>query len=129
MVSLCRHRYIYSHFLGYLVLLAARAWYTSFNPIFMGFATNNLATAAGTFLAIYLYFNNWRTPIVEEKEPQTPSRGQGSKNSSFPGLGATGMAFGALFFLSHLLFGEVSVISRWAVVPYPEVGPSPYPWG
>ena len=95
----------------------------------MGFTSNNLATAAGAILAIYLYFNNWRTPIVEEKGPKKPSGRQGNKKSSFPGLVATGVAFGALFFLSHFLFGEASVISRWAVVPYPEVGPSPYPWG
>ena len=50
-------------------------------------------------------------------------------NTRYPGLLATGVGFGALLFLTGLLFGEVSVIVRYSVVPIGEQGPQPWPWG
>ncbi len=46
-----------------------------------------------------------------------------------PGLVATGVAFGALVFLTSFLFAEASIICRWCVAPYPFPGPQPHPWG
>ena len=67
---------------------------------------------------------------------QTKSGNNNSRSSSsspeaakFPGLVVTSCGFGALMFLTMLLFGEVSVVSRWAVAPYPDIGPYPMPWG
>ena len=114
--------------LGYLLMLAVRVWGTSFNPIFTDFTYNNIATGTGVFLVVYLYLVNWRTPIIYP-ESSEPSKQQQPASTTLPGLAATGVGFGALFFLSMLLFGEVSVLSRWAVAPYPDRGPYPYPWG
>lgn len=50
-------------------------------------------------------------------------------NTKYPGLVATGVGFGALLSLTGLLFGEVSVIVRYSVVPIGEQGPHPWPWG
>ncbi len=110
--------------LGYLLMLAIRIWFTSFDPILSDFTINSAATILGGVLALYLYINNWRTPIVEVDEPSKHPRA----GTKFPGVVATGFGFGALLFLTLYLFGDVSVLSRWAVAPYPHRGPYPYPW-
>ena len=84
---------------------------------------NTIAAVIGLTLVVFLYINDERTPVLGE-----PSKGI-QDDSRYPGQLATGMGFGALMFLCQLLYGEVSVISRWAVVPYPDKGPYPYPWG
>ncbi len=110
--------------LGYLLMLAIRVWYTSFDPVFSSFTFNSAATILGVVLAVYLYFNNWRTPIIGGEEPSKPPR----VDARFPGVVATGFGFGALLFLTLYVFADVSVLSRWAVAPYPHRGPYPYPW-
>ena len=135
-----RHRHIYLHMLGYLLMLAVRVWFTSFDPVFMSFTYNNIATALGIVLATFLYCNDCRTPIVPEGSKEL-NRVNSSKELNSeklskpllgtargPGLVVTAVGFGALLFLTQLLFGDVSVVSRWAVACYPNRGPYPYPW-
>jgi len=118
-------------------MLSVRVWFTSFDPVFMSFTYNNIATALGIVLATFLYFNDCRTPIVSESSKELNSSKEVNSQklsrpllgiTSSPGLVATAMGFGALLFLTQLLFGDVSVVSRWAVAPYPDRGPYPYPW-
>lgn len=125
---LCRHRHIYLHLLGYLFFLAIRVWATSFNIIFTSFITNNIATAVGIALSFFLFINDERTPVISSHDDQAKSS-RSQSEPKIPGLFVTSCGFGALTFLTMLLFGEVSVVSRWAVAPYPEIGPSPMPWG
>ena len=112
--------------LGYLLMLTIRIWCTSFDPIFSSVSFNSIATVMGCILAVYLYFNNWRTPILEKEDLSSskPTR----VDTRFPGVVSTGVGFGALLFLTMFLFGDASVLSRWAVAPYPHRGPYPYPW-
>ena len=108
-------------------MLALRVWFTSFNPIFTNFLTNNLATGVGVLLSFYLFFQDHRTPVITIQDlPST--RVHHEEKEKYPGLLVTGVGFGALLFLTLWLFGDVSVVSRWAVAPYPERGPYPYPW-
>lgn len=118
-----RHRRIYSLFLGYLLLLALRTWGSSFNPIFFHKSTNFVAMVAGVLLAAFLYWNDWRTPAVEGSEGSVEEEGR------LPGLASTAVAFGAALFLLQHLYGDISVVSRYSVAPYPDRGPYPYPWG
>lgn len=124
---LSRNRAIYSHILGFLLILAVRVWFTSFNPIFTDFLYNNMATGIGVALSLYLFFQDWRTPIISSNDFPS-SKIPRCDSSRYPGVVVTGLGFGALLFLTLLLFGDLSVISRWAVAPYPDRGPYPYPW-
>ena len=125
-----RHRHIYLHLLGYLLFLAVRVWGTSFNIIFNSFIGNNIATALGIALCLFLFVNDERTPVISHSGVQAKEFGtQLSTEAKYPGLVVASCGFGALMFLTMLLFGEVSVVSRWAVAPYPDIGPYPMPWG
>lgn len=111
--------------LGYLLFLALRVWGSSFNYIFMDFTLNTVALIIGIAISYFLYHNDVRPPVLTP--PCSPK--EGPATSSSPGLTSTGVAFGGLIYLTMLLFGEVSVITRWAVAPYPDQGPLPNPWG
>lgn len=124
-----RHRQIYLHLLGYLFFLAVRVWGTSFNIIYVSFIANNITTAVSIALCFFLFINDERTPVISSPGSQTKSDSAQSPEAKFPGLIVTSCGFGALLFLTMLLFGEVSVVSRWAVAPYPDIGPYPMPWG
>ena len=118
-----RQRRIYSLFLGYLLLLAVRTWGSSFNPVFFHKPTNFVAAVAGILLAAFLYWNDRRTPVIDGNESSVEEVGR------LPGLPSTAVAFGAALFLMQHLYGDISVVSRYAVAPYPDRGPYPYPWG
>ena len=122
-----RNRAIYTHILGFLLVLASRVWFTSFNPIFIDFLYNNMATGTGVVLSLYLFVQDWRAPIIKGTDlPSTKVHREESER--YPGVVVTGLGFGALLFLMLTVFGDVSVVSHWAVAPYPERGPYPYPW-
>lgn len=109
-------------------MLAVRVWFTSFNPIFTDFLYNNMATGVGGVLSFYLFFQDWRTPIISNSDLPSSTRSHDTESERYPGMVLTGVGMGALLFLTLWLFGDVSVVSRWAVAPYPDRGPYPYPW-
>lgn len=130
--KLDRHRNIYLHLLGYLFFMAVRIWGRSFNFIFMSHTSNAVAVCVGVAICIFLYRNDARTPITTT--PPSPAHRKASSSSSspqhqYPGLLAMAIGFGALLYLTELLYAEVSVVTRWAVAPLPHSGPSPMPWG
>ena len=127
-----RHRQIYLHLVGYLFFLAVKVWGTSFNIIYVSFIANYIVTAVSIPLCFFLFINDERTPVISSHESQTKNGSSPPStppDTKFPGLFVTSCGFGALMFLTMLLFGEVSVVSRWAVAPYPDIGPYPMPWG
>ena len=98
----------------------------------MSLSINTVVSLLSVLLVIFLYVNDVRTPILSTKtdnNPQTESSKSPRANSRFPGLVATGVGFGALLFLTALLYGEVSVITRYAIVPFGDGVVSPCPWG
>lgn len=137
--KLDRHRHVYLHLLGYLFFLAVRIWGKSFNFIFMSTASNFMAVCVGVVVSTFLYHNDARTPITTPPSPAhgktpplSPAHGRitpSSHQHQYPGLLATSVGFGALLYLTHLLYAEVSVVTRWAVASLPHSGPAPMPWG
>ena len=132
-----RHRHIYLHLLGYLFFMAIRVWGSSFNFIFMSHTYNWLAAGVGVALCLFLYKNDLPTPVTGgpvTSPLHTSSGGGGGGNRRampprYPGLVSVAVGVGALIYLTQLIFGEVSVVTRWAVGPLPDQGPQPHPWG
>ena len=52
-----------------------------------------------------------------------------SKSVQRPSCITTGVGFGSLWYLFTWIFGECSIITRWTVRPYPDVGPHPLTGG
>lgn len=40
-----------------------------------------------------------------------------------------GLGLGSLLYLTHMCFGEASLVSRWTVKSFPNTGPNPLMWG
>lgn len=114
---------------GYLFYLSVRVWGSSFNYLYMSLSINTIVTLLSVVLVVFLYINDVRTPIIRNKDPPSEPNKSPRADIRFPGLVATGVGFGALVFLTSLLYGEVSVITRYAIVPISEGVVSPSPWG
>ncbi len=129
----CRHRHIYLHLLGFLLYLALRVWGSTFDLIFVDITYNSLATIMGIFLSIFLYIYDYRTPVVAISSTGTTTTAAATTTTTsrgrYPGLISTAIGFGALMYLTQLIYGEVSVVTRMAVSSYPNHGPYPHPWG
>jgi hypothetical protein len=115
---------VWGFLLAHILLLSLRIWWVSLNPLWANDNINLIAIFLG-MLAVaefYHYSSSERKPKEKPKKEQCQEHSQ-------PGWPIVGIGAGSLLFLTHWVFGEVSVVFRWSVSSYPDVGPSPNPWG
>ncbi|XP_072170966.1 PGAP2-interacting protein-like [Diadema setosum] len=104
--------------LGFLALLASRIWFVSINPTWSDTRSNNIIISLGVVAILERYF-----------AAEFPSPSPKPNETTAPHWKSVGLGFGSLLFLTHWIFGEVSVVSRWAVIGQPFSGPHPFPAG
>lgn len=108
-------------------MLASRAWYVSINPVWADPTSNKCLLLLGVVALLDRVYTG-HIANAEFKEKPVSQANKDSKISG-PGWVLVAVGLGALMFLTHAVFGEVSLVCRWAVSFYPDTGPPPNPWG
>ncbi|XP_052795697.1 PGAP2-interacting protein-like [Mya arenaria] len=105
--------------LGFLAFVASRVWFVTFVPTWWSNTTNSAVISVGAIAVVDQFAS--RLPSPSQSPTKKPlERG--------PWL-TTGLGFGSLLYLINWVFGEVSLVTRWTVKGYPDIGPEPFPWG
>ena len=109
--------------LGLFVMLSLRIGYVSLNPIWWSPTFNTVVCVTGIVMTVSqaVFISGHSSAVKSNKTIEN--------NVSWHYWLRISVAFSAMFWLTHWVFGEVSLVSRWAVTGEPESGPSPNPWG
>ena len=110
--------------LGFFVMLVLRILYVTINPVFADATSNTVIIILGLTAILDRAYTSYSSQSFTSSTMM-----QQDSILSGPGWILVSFGFGALLFISHTAFGEVSLICRWAVSGYPHTGPMPNPWG
>ncbi|PVD34675.1 hypothetical protein C0Q70_05952 [Pomacea canaliculata] len=110
----------WSLILGLFAFLSSRVWFVSFVPVWWNDKANSFVIALGFIVTIDHILNDG--DVIEKKATRLPAADR-------PYWPLAALGFGSLLFLTHWVFGEVSLIARWVVKGYPHAGPQPELWG
>eukprot|EP00057_Strongylocentrotus_purpuratus_P030936 XP_783130.4 PREDICTED: PGAP2-interacting protein [Strongylocentrotus purpuratus] len=102
--------------IGFIAMLASRIWYVSINPTWSDTTSNTFILTIGAIAVVERYF---------AAEPKSPEPRPNETVS--PYWKTIGIGFGSLLFVTHWIYGEVAVVSRWSVTGNPLPGPHPFP--
>ncbi|XP_078371026.1 PGAP2-interacting protein-like [Oculina patagonica] len=115
--------------LGLFLLLVLRISYITVNPIWSDVTSNRVVLLIAVIATLDRVYTGYMMSI-SQSGPQSKSLTEPvDARVSGPGWFLVALGFGALMFLTHDVFGEVSLVCRWAVSGYPHTGPKPNPWG
>ncbi|XP_062899228.1 PGAP2-interacting protein-like isoform X1 [Mobula hypostoma] len=121
---LCR---FWGFILGHILQLVLRIWCTSLNPVWASNTFNSLILAVGAIVTLERIRSDFQKISQIEEKIKSPVK-KIEPDVWFDWL-VSGAAYGSLLFLIHWIFGEVSLVSRWAVSGHPDTGPDPNPYG